>query len=194
MDSKILVEDCDYIYISNAIKKDLRRYRKARDNISGIIDIGYDGIKKLTCNYWFDKDTSNATFFVISVGGNHLPQSILISEIKLHFGTRSCFVCECGRQAYKLYLPSEKIELKCRLCYKLRYELSMINRHSEHGNFLYIAKQTLKLINQQPNTNRRIYKNQYTRRFKSFLKLCGKVGFNDIVRDAQYFMTEIKNQ
>ena len=187
---KYLVEECPYLAIG-AVKQDLQRSRNKESNITGVIKICYDNAE-LICNYWFEH-LNNSTFFAISVNG-HAPQRILISERELQFGTRNYFVCDCRRQANKLYLPSGKTELKCRACYGLRYELSTINRSSSHGKFMYLTNRTIKLANQRADMNRIIYKNRYTKRYQRFLKLCGQAGLSNIVQDARDLMAAIKNQ
>ena len=67
-----------------------------------------------------------------------------------------------------VYLPSGHLELKCRICYGLGYELSAIDRNSKHGQFLYTTSQTIKLANQRANMNRIFYKSKYTHRYERF--------------------------
>ena len=186
-----LVESTPYLAIG-AIKQDLWRYRSMEENINGIINIGY-GKTGLVCSYWFESKDSDV-FLVISIGGEHLPQRILISECQLQFGIRSYFVCDCGIQSCKLYLPADKEALKCRACYGLRYELSTINRTSPHGQFFYITNRTIRLANRRTDIKRIIYKGRFTKRYERFLKLCGKAGFDHVVQEARDLMAEIKNQ
>ena len=183
-----LIEGTPYLAVS-AIKEDLWRYRNGTDNISGVINIG-NGRAELICSYWFEFKDGD-TFLIISIGGDHLPQRLLISECQLKFGIRSYFVCDCGRRSYKLYLPPDREELKCMICYRLRYELSGINRSSSHGKLFYITNRTIKLANQREDLNRIVYKNKYTKKYQAFLRLCGKAGFHGVVKEAQDLMAEI---
>lgn len=188
---KPLIEECT-ILETGFIKQDLKCCRNKEAKITGVFNIVH-GNQKLLCDYWIEYAGNNA-YFVISTGVNFLPQRILLSEQPLYFGIRSYFVCNCGRRASKLFLPSGQNEFKCRKCHHLRYELSTINRNSVHGELFYRTNRTIKLANQQADMNRIIYKKRYTKRFNSFLKLCEQAGFNTVVRDARDLMTAIKAQ
>jgi hypothetical protein len=49
-------------------------------------------------------------------------QSIRLTTTTVHFGgERFWFICECGRRAGKLYLPTGETVFRCRLCYDLTY-------------------------------------------------------------------------
>ena len=190
MNSDKIIEGTPYLSTSS-IKRDFLRCRKKVENISGDVYISY-GIKSVKCNYWFEyRDKS--TFFVISIDGND-PQDILLSERELMCGTMSYFVCECGKQCLKLFLPLDQTKLKCRACHGLTYELSTINRSSKHGLFLYRTNRTLKLADQRAEINRIFYKSQYTKRFQRFLRLCTKAGLHKNAEDAQKFIKAIQEQ
>jgi hypothetical protein len=50
-------------------------------------------------------------------------QMIRITTTRPHFGgKRFWFVCECGRRAGRLYLPTGQAVFRCRLCYDLTYQ------------------------------------------------------------------------
>ena len=57
---------------------------------------------------------------------------------------------------------------------------------------MYVANRTIKLANKQAGMGRIIYKGHYTKKYNRFLKLCGKAGFNNVLRDAQNLMMTIK--
>jgi len=149
-----LVEECQKISIG-AIRKDLR-FKYADDEASLVFDAG-DG---------------------------HLPQQIMLTEQAITFGIRRYFVCACGARCNKLYLPPGKREYRCRACYRLRYELSYINRTSKHGRLLYRTNRMLKLVDKRAGMSRVFYNGQYTKRFDRFLNLCGRAGLVDVVNDA----------
>ena len=183
-----LIEECPYFSVSS-IRQDLGRSRRMEPDIKGIFNIS-QGNRKLLCEYWIDY-SNNETFLFISTGTSNLPQRILLSKQELYFGSRSYFVCECGKRVIKLYIPSGRANFACRSCCGLQYELSTINRSSTHGAFLYKTNRTLKLINQRADMNRIIYKGSYTRRYNRFLKLCQQSGLYGVVKDAQDLMLAI---
>jgi hypothetical protein len=190
MDTFKLVEGCPNLNI-NFIKEDLLRYKKNGGDVSGIANIGYDNNIK-TCNYWFDSG-DDMEYLMISFNGSE-PQKIKISEQELSFGTRHYFVCDCGRQACRLFMPDGKTKLRCRSCYGLNYELSMINRNSIHGRLLYVTNRKLKLINKQITLNRIFYMGRYTQRYVRFLKLCQQAGLNNVIENAKELMEAVQNQ
>src|SRR3989344_7482766 len=118
----LLVENCIVIsatYFGSA----LARIRK-RGNINDSLDISH-GNKKITINFWSEY-RENEACLVIAINGLE-SQEILLIESELMFGTRTYFVCDCGRRSFKLYLPPNSTEFKCRKCHNLKYELSAIN-------------------------------------------------------------------
>lgn len=122
------------------------------------------------------------------------PQQITLVWQAITFGQTAYFKCSCGNRCRRLYLPPGCIKFKCRTCYHLRYELSLINRNTVQGRFLYRFNRILKLTNQRASMNRIFYKNCYTKRFERFLDLCSKAGLNNIVNDARDLMNSIKSQ
>lgn len=128
--------------------------------------------------------TDGDDFLVFDAGGDHPPQRIMLDEQSITFGLRRYFLCECGSRVNKLYLPPGKSQYKCRVCYKLRYELSYINRTAKHGKLLYRTNRTIKLIDQRAGMSRVFYNGQYTKRFSRFLKLCSRAGLDDVVDNA----------
>lgn len=186
--SRYLIEECPY-FSTSSIKQDLSRSRRKEADIKDIFNI-FKGNQKLLCSYWIDY-SNNETFIFISTSTSNLPQRILLSKQELYFGSRSYFVCECGKRVIKVYLPLGRADFACRSCCGLRYELSTINRTSTHGAFLYKTNRTLKLVNQQADINRIIYKGSYTRRYNRFLKLCQQSGLYGVVKDAEFLMTQL---
>jgi hypothetical protein len=70
---------------------------------------------------------------VFNFNGNSLMgdgQTIPFSRTRPHFGgSRVWFICGCGRQSGKLYLPAGQTVFRCRLCYNLTYRSSQ--QHSK---------------------------------------------------------------
>ncbi len=54
---------------------------------------------------------------------DHSPgQTVRLAVTRPHFGgERFWFICECGRQVGRLYLPPEEAIFRCRQCYELTY-------------------------------------------------------------------------
>ncbi len=122
--------------------------------------------------------------FLFFYHGEGLSQQILIAEQSITFGIRRYFVCECGAQVNKLFLPTGKKEYKCRNCYKLRYELTTINPRSIHGKLLYRTNRIIKLTNKRTELNRIFYRGRYTKRFNRFLHLCDRAGLVEVLDNA----------
>ncbi|HEY2466817.1 MAG TPA: hypothetical protein VGI45_03100 [Terracidiphilus sp.] len=50
-------------------------------------------------------------------------QTIRLTTTRPHFGgKRFWFLCECGKRAGRLYLPTGQTVFRCRLCYDLTFE------------------------------------------------------------------------
>lgn len=161
MTSAYLIEECPVISIGS-VKRDIRfEYTDGEDHL------------------------------VFDPCDGRLPQFIMLAEQAITFGTRRYFLCGCGLRVNKLYLPPDKSEYKCRACYRLRYELSYINRTSRHGELLYRTNRTLKLIDKRAGMNRVFYNGQYTKRFNRFLNLCSRIGLDDVVKNALSLKTAI---
>ena len=62
-------------------------------------------------------------------------QTIPFSRTRPHFGgSRVWFICGCGRQSGKLYLPAGQTVFRCRICYNLAYRSSQ--EHSKRDDEL----------------------------------------------------------
>ena len=185
----LLVENCLAVSATH-FKRAFVRIRK-REIINDLINIPYQS-KEITINYWSEYK-GNETYLVVAIK-NLESQEILLSESELIFGTRVYFVCKCGYKSYKLYLPPNKTEFKCRNCHNLKYEITTINRNSMQGKLFYRMNRMIKLTNTRAGMNRIFYKGIYTKRFKRHLNLFGKAGFNEPAEDAKKLLEAIYSQ
>lgn len=165
----ILIESCSHLSIG-MIKKDLRFARDKKAGINGVINIEYGQVKAMADYYIEYGDEYD--YLVIHYGETE--QRIKLAICELHFGTRSYFICECGRRVGKLYFPPHGKSFKCR--HKLAYELTCFNRKSRLGRLGYVTNRKNKLINMREGIPRLFHKNRYTKRFVRFLDLCKRAG------------------
>lgn len=191
MNSTKLIEGTPSISIGS-LSRDLLRYRNREDNIRGYLNIK-NGEPALTYSYHVEYAQDGDSLIILN-SNNGSMQYINIASQELNFGTRNYFICECGRSCNNLYLPANTDKFRCRICYRLRYELSGINRSSKHGQLLYVTNRTIKLINLRSSITRPIYMNQYTKRMNTFIKLSQQVGLVNVVEDAQSFKMAILGQ
>jgi hypothetical protein len=190
MNSSSLIEGCPSISIGS-LSHNLLRYRNKEHDINGVLDIK-NGEPALAYSYHFDY--SDVDSLVILNNNTGSIQHIEITSQELNFGTRNRFICECGRGCNNLYLPPTANSFKCRICYRLRYELSGINRNSKHGQLLYATNRTIKLINLRSSITRPLYRSQYTKRMNTFIKLSRQAGLINVVEDAHKFQMAILGQ
>lgn len=190
MNSSSLIEGCPSISIGS-LSHDLLRFRNKEDNISGNLDIK-NGEPALTYSYYFNY--SDVDSLVILNNNTGSTQHVELASQELNFGTRNHFICECSRVCNNLYLPHGSDSFKCRICCRLRYELSSINRSSKHGKLLYTTNRTIKLINLRSSITRPLYRSRYTKRMNTFIKLSHQVGLVHVVEDAHNFQMAILGQ
>jgi hypothetical protein len=129
-----------------------------------------------------------ADHILVGVGSND-PQRIEVEDT----GLRRYFLCPCceGR-SYKLYLPPNGKQFKCQKCHKLRHYLTTINKHTPHGKMLYQMNRMNKLIKMRESMGTILYKGEFTKKFKSFLKQCGRIGYTQAIDDAAGLMTALR--
>ena len=84
-------------------------------------------------------------------------------------------------------------EFKCRKCHKLKYTLTAINKKSQHGKILYQMNRMDKLSKQREKMGTILYKGEFTKRFKNFLKQCARAGYTKAIADAMRLMEALKN-
>ncbi|HBM46117.1 MAG: hypothetical protein UT05_C0007G0007 [Parcubacteria group bacterium GW2011_GWF2_38_76] len=181
--TKTLVENC-FSLDTKRIKNDLGKFRCGRENVEGMIR---DNLleKELRVNYWFEEDS-----LLLSANGGE-PQRVLLYNHPLTFGARTYFVCECGRNAGKLYLTSPNGHFKCRKCHGLIYEINTINKHSPQGKFFYKMNRMIKLTNKSEAMKKIFYKGRYTKAFLRNLKMLARAGFSEKVEDAKMLLKSI---
>jgi hypothetical protein len=175
----MLVESC-FKLVPKLIKKDLL---KARDlePIEGFLNFTHND-KETALDYSFELDGEN-TRLIIMFGAE--PQYIQLSEQQLSIGSRTVFVCACGRKTYGLYLLNDTFA--CLKCQKLHYASTRINRRSKHGEFLHKQLQVIKLIEMRESISRPFYKSNYTRRYQRWLKLCLHAGiYDEVIRGIEF--------
>jgi len=184
-----IVERCRSISISD-LKANLRRL-KTSSHVQGNIAVEYDGHWQ-KWDYLINDQHPNATLS-INPNTGHEPQQISLSGQTITFGHRYYFVCgQCGRRAAKLYIPQRMAVFRCRTCYKLKYELQTMNPGTIQGKHFYQTHRMLKLAGQRERMARIFYKGSYTKRFKRFLRLCGRVkGLQEVVSEANDLVSSI---
>ena len=145
--------------------------------------------KRADISFWTERE--NGGLFLFAAAPNCEAQRIELEEFFSPIIDRTYFRCECGRRAFKLYLPPHKTLFKCRPCYKLRYILTTFNPNTEHGRARYQFIRMEKLSQQRMEISKPMYKGRYTTRFLRFLRLCGRAGLSDVVDDARKLMETI---
>ena len=173
----ILVEDCYFLSLSK-IENNAWPPRK----IGTPVDV-----KRPDIDYWF-KDTD----FFVTVGGSE-PQKIETVEVELPVTWRTYFLCpDCNKRINKIYLLPGGRTFKCRVCHKLRYSVTTINKHTTHGKLIYSVNRMDKLSKQREKMGTILYNGQYTRKFKSFLRQCERAGYTEAVSNATGLMSVLK--
>lgn len=181
-----LVEN-SFALSTHLLKKDLHKARR-KEPVEGYLNFLHNG-KPSVLDYFTEYEGEDA-YLVVSF--NIEPQKILLSEHELSFGTRTYLTCKCGLRTNALYF--NKGIFACRKCHKLRYKSVTINRNSRHGKFLYQQISVLKLMAMRESMGRILYKSQYSKRFKRWLKLCARAGLTKETLDAQNLMAAINSQ
>jgi len=185
---KISLDSC-FILDTKMLKKNLRLAREHKSGLGGFIDISFEYKEKKTqADYHFIYDPEY-DYLVIHYDGKE--QKIKLAESQMRLGSRSWFVCGCGKWVGKLYLPELFKSFKCRHCCGFYYPSTRINKRSKHGKFLYKNSKMLKLIEMREKISRIFYKSQYTKAFLHWLKLCDEVGLTGERLNAMLLMVDI---
>jgi len=163
---------------TNLLKNDLRRARDKKP-VEGYLNYRENG-RPSALDYSIEYSFDGNTYLVVNVVAE--PQKILLSYENLTFGTRTYLTCGCGQRTNALYLKLGYFA--CRKCQKLGYRSTTINTTSDHGMFIHLQNQRLKLIELREGIDRIFYKSTYTKRFKNWLKLCAKAGLFGEIADA----------
>lgn len=131
---------------------------------------------------WEEK-TRDGSWMVIANGQEAQP--VTFSWVVLSYGERAYFECTCGKRTSKLYLPSGSFQLKCRLCYKLRYRELPISRYSVAGKKLHAYAYAQRLAERREKMRRVIYKGKFIRKFETLLKKYEQAGLHEFVESAE---------
>jgi hypothetical protein len=172
MEHKYLVEEC-FVLTPKDVGRRWDRIRKL-------------GVNKLAwrsdVSYWFD-DMSDPKWLFLGVAGSE-PQQLKWEVLKITFGEKQYFYCECGHRASKLYLPPSGSAFKCVHCHNLRYQLSTFSRKSVAGKTLYQMNRMQKLAESRAGMRKILHNGRFSRRFESFLRQCDRAGLDSIVQGA----------
>ena len=153
--------------------------------------VDYDLMRKLDVHIEYHIEAED--HILVTVGDKE-PQRIDTEDVVTAVAWRRCFLCPCcGEMAYKLYLLPNGKEFKCRKCHKLKYTLTAINKKSQHGKILYQMNRMDKLSKQREKMGTILYKGEFTKRFKNFLKQCARAGYTKATADAMRLMEALKN-
>ena len=183
---RTLVENC-FALSTKLLKKDLHRARNnesVQNEYLNFIQKGRPSVLFYSIDYSFDGNT----YLVVTFDAE--PQKILLSTRELTFGTRSYLVCPCGQKTNTLYLKN--VFFACFKCHSLRYQSMMINSNTDHGRMLYLHNKRLELADIRENIPRPLYRSNWTKPFKRYLKLCVQAGLFQQVMEAQNTMEAIK--
>ncbi len=178
-----------YFWLNTKLLKKTLKKARQKDPVEGeYLNFIHDG-RSSSLDYSLEYSFNGDTYLVINFAEES--QKILLAERELKFGSRSYLVCGCGKKTNGLYLKLGYFA--CRRCHKLKYESTTINRHSKHGQFLYQQSRLLKIMAIRESMNRIFYRSRYSKRFRRYLELCGRVGLTNEVSSAQKLMEGINN-
>jgi len=183
MNTEKLVESCYVLTAKQVIKS-----KPINDKTSTTLNIGVNK----DIEYW-QNTCGDDSEYELSINGKE-PQIIKLEWQTITFGDKAYFKCECGSLVSKLYLPIKSAKFLCRKCHGLQYELSGFNKTSVAGQKLYKLNRLIKLSESRASMGRILYKGEYSKRFKSFLRLCEKAGFHSVVQGAKELQTIINSE
>ena len=161
------------------IKKSLKKARE-KEPVEGEYLNYRDNDRPSALDYSIEHSYDGNTYLVVNVAAE--PQKILLSYEELTYGTRTYLTCGCGQRTNALYLKLGYFA--CRRCQNLGYRSTTINTTSDHGMFIHLQTQRLKLMELREGIDRIFYKSTYTKRFRHWLKLCGRAGLFNEIADA----------
>lgn len=161
------------------IKESLKKARE-KGPVEGEYLNYRDNGRPSALDYSIEHSFDGNTYLVVNVTAE--PQKILLSYEELTYGTRTYLTCGCGKRSNALYLKSGYFA--CRKCQNLGYRSTTINTNSDHGMFIHLQTQRLKLMELREGIDRIFYKSTYTKRFKNWLKLCGRAGLFSEIESA----------
>jgi hypothetical protein len=70
-------------------------------------------------------------------------QRLELAKVRLTYGDRYFFRCDCGRRCAKVYLPPGESFFKCRACYRLTYSSSNESRPQLWRTLMQLQRQGL---------------------------------------------------
>jgi hypothetical protein len=121
------------------------------------------------------------------------PRRIDTEDVMTAVAWRTCFVCPCcSEKVSKLYLLPNGKDFKCRHCHKLKYRLTGINKNTTHGRALYEMARMDKLIKMREKLGTIIYNGKFTKKFKSYLRQCKRLGYVQAIEDAKRLIEALK--
>ncbi len=103
--------------------------------------------------------------------GQRIQYSARTASTSCHFGGRRYwFQCDkCGRRAGVLYLSNSGINLTCRLCSDVRYQIQMQSHSSRDLMRLFDVEDKMKAVFDGLQRVQFLYKWRPTKRFKQYL-------------------------
>lgn len=189
---KILVENCLKLKVGNLPKRLLHQINK--QDINDVPLIGEERHKDGRKGSFIIKDGTEKLHLTFAVDLNAYPpvlrleftrnpndinglneQEIELETRPLPYGFRWYFTCKCGNFCSTLYLLPNSNQFVCRRCGNLTYELCTINKKTFNGQFYYISR-LIKLFRKEEQIRHRIYKGEYTKRMRNFMKISQKWG------------------
>ena len=183
----MLVEDCLSIS-QKSFGKDWDRIKRG-EKFQGEVQI----TPRLSLSYWTENKDGEMQI-VIAIGADL--QTITLSTSELTYGTHFFFVCQCEKSCHKLYLPPGSKEWKCFKCSPtLKYGSSQTSSNPYIGAILYKARWMNKAMQLEEMVGRRrIYNNNFTRRYLSFLSASKKAGIDNLVDNASILFSIMRER
>lgn len=172
----------DYFALTTGLLK--KSLKKARDGelVEGEYVNYLERGRPSALDYSIERDFEDNVYLLINVTGE--PQKIALFDRELNFGTRTCFICGCGRHVNILYLKLGYFA--CRHCQMLRYKSTRINRSSDYGIMLFRENKRAELMDERDKITRPYYRGRYTKRFLLWMSHCIKYGlFDNLIRDLK---------
>ena len=184
-----LIEEC-YQLSTSALKRSIARCGNASGAVIDDQLTLLNGKNELIVNYWLELEGGEP---IVTLGApNREPQKISLLTLGTPFaGTRYYFECpDCLRRCDKLYLSPEAQEFKCQQHFT--YGLTIINRQSPYGQYIYQLSRKAKVMDKREAINRIWYAGSYTRRYCSLLKMAARAGMVDYVKDTMKIWEEVQ--
>ncbi len=139
-----------------------------------------------TINYELEDPSDKGSGTIVTIDGNE-PQRIDMTPISLHLGIRYMFVCECGRNCAKMFLPPNGNRFMCRFCTDLPYMTWLFKDYGPNTlrGKLKKLKNMERLAASRENITPIIYGGKFTKKFERMLRVAEKAGLTSFVQDAK---------